>query len=60
MGGGGAGGGALEICSGFWGECLWRPVISVLLPPGFPCWCGSFSVGVLHSFGASIHWITFG
>ena len=26
---------ALKVCGGFWGERLCRPVISVLMPPGF-------------------------
>ena len=35
-------GDTLEVCSEFWGECLFRPVISVLLPPGF-CWISTWA-----------------
>ena len=53
-------GGALEVCSGFWGERLWGPVISALLPPGFHwiyTWRGYFSAGVLRIFQVSFRWI---
>ena len=50
-------GGALKVCSGFWGERLWRPVISVLLPPGF-CWICTW-VWVLFCWCAAHFWRVF-
>ena len=52
--------GALEVCSGFWRERLFRTVISVLLPPGFARGHGCFFACVLGTFGTSFHWNAFG
>ena len=58
-------GGALEVGSGFWGEHLWRPVISVLLSPGFRwiftlawvffCVCAAYFWGI---FLLDCFWVT--